>query len=106
MVNGRGKAGSGGDIWVAVGFGLFRGGFGDAINLAQPATQIDGPTAAGTKGEVRPFHRLAPNFPVAYRAACFLHRPFSAPNLRPRRISSAGYFFPLADFAGVDGFAG
>src|SRR5262249_17952034 len=106
MKSGRGKAGSRGEVWVAVGFGLFRGGFGDAINLAQPATQVDLPAAPGTEGEVRPFSRVSPDFPVANRAACLFHRLPSPQTCGHAPASAPHYFFPFSGFAGAAGFAG
>src|SRR5262245_62798419 len=101
MKNGRGKAGSRGETWVAVGFVRSRGGFRDAISFAQPATQIDLPTAPGAKWEVWPFGRIPVHFPVAYRTAYLTHR-FSPPQTCGcTRVSSASYFFLLAGFAGV-----
>src|SRR5262245_10224497 len=105
MKNGRGKAGSGGETWVAVRFGFFRGGFRDEISIAQPATQIDLPTAPGAKREVRPFGRISVYFSVANRAAYLTHRFTPPQTCGHARVSRAGYFFLLSGFAGVDGFA-
>src|SRR5262245_21099263 len=106
MKNGRGKAGSGGETRVAVGFGLFRGGFRDAISLAQPATQVDLPTAPGAKREVRPFGRIAVHFPVANQAAYFTHRLSPPQTCGRARVSPDYSFFLLPGFAGDAGFAG
>src|SRR5436305_379442 len=105
MKIGRGMAGSRGESWVAVGVGLFRGGFRDAIRLAQPATQVDLPAARGTKREIRPLGRIAAHVPVADRAAYLSHR-LSPPQTCGRApLSTARYFFPLFGFAGGAGFA-
>src|SRR5262249_22300756 len=61
--------GSGGRSWVAVGVGFFfRGGCRDAVSLAQPATQIDLPTAAAAKGELGPVGLVSQHFASANRA--------------------------------------
>src|SRR5438876_6367287 len=83
MLNGR-VTGSGGGIWVAVGLGFVRGGCRDAVGLAQPATQVDAPTAATTEGKLGPGCRVPLHFAVANRTAYLLHRPFP-----PRTVPSA-----------------
>src|SRR5262249_51219264 len=75
--------------------GFVRGGCRDAVGLAQPATQVDAPTALATEGKLGPACLVPPQLAMANRTAYLLHRPFPPRNVSRRSPPAALFLGPF-----------